>query len=80
MQALTIQSTISVEQLFTLVKQLPAVEKRNLYQALRSELKDEEANTKEAILSGLKEAMHEVQLHQSGKIKLQTGKEWLDGL
>jgi hypothetical protein len=80
MQALTIQSSISVEQLFAIVKQLPTIEKMNLYQALRAEITAEEDNSKEAILSGLKEAMHEVQLHQSGKIKLQTGKEWLNGL
>jgi molybdopterin-guanine dinucleotide biosynthesis protein A len=80
MQALTIQSSISIEQLFALVKQLPTVEKKNLYRELGADITDDEADSKIAILSGLKEAMHEVQLHQSGKITLQTGKEWLNGL
>ncbi len=81
MQALTIQSSISIEQLFTIVKQLPIVDKMNLYQELKAAILEEEPiDSKEAILSGLKIAMSEVELHQSGKVKLQTAKEWLNGL
>ena len=76
MESLIIQSSISMEQLYAIVRQLPRVEKLKLSEVLF----EEENDSKASILSGLKEAMHEVQLHQTGKVKLQTAKEWLNGL
>lgn len=76
MEALTFQSSISIEQLYAIVRQLPRTEKIKLSEILF----EDETESKEAILTGLKEAMHEVQLHQAGKIKLQSAKEWLNGL
>jgi hypothetical protein len=56
------------------------MKKLNIAMYITNDEIEDTDNSKEAILSGLKDAMEEVQLHQAGKIKLQTAKEWLNGL
>lgn len=65
-----------------LLSNLPFVKTREVQQANMAAEPQEEyvPRTEEEIIAGLREALHEAKLHKEGKIKLQSGRDFLDEL